>query len=119
MTARILIVDDDVELLDALREVLLDAGYDVLHAADGTAALGLLADGPLPSLALLDLMMPGMDGLQLRAALRADPRLRAIPVVFLSASRPPVNNETPFLQKPIRVDVLLGAIERHLAPNPE
>ncbi len=81
--ARILIADDDSIVADLLASVLDDLG-DVTVANSGTAALRL-ATLVLPDLILLDVDMPGMSGFEVSAALRADPLLQNIPVIFITA----------------------------------
>jgi CheY-like chemotaxis protein len=84
-SARILLVEDDPALRTALAEVLREYGYEVACAADGLDALAKL-DGCSPSVILLDLAMPVMDGWSFRAVQRRDPRYATIPTVVLSAS---------------------------------
>lgn len=80
----ILVVDDSLENLRILGELLRVEGYFVRVAADGAAALAAAISDP-PDLILLDLMMPLMDGFEVCQRLKAEPRLSAIPVIFLSA----------------------------------
>jgi DNA-binding response OmpR family regulator len=83
MPARILVVDDEVDLANMLRSGLKRAGYDVMVAYDGGEALRVTAELK-PDLAILDIVMPGMDGLQLCKALRT--RLGdGLPIIFLTA----------------------------------
>ncbi len=84
--ARILLIDDDPAIRTALAEVLEQNGYEVACAEDGRDALAQLGARPTPSVILLDLAMPVMDGWSFRAAQRRDPRLAAIPTIVLSAS---------------------------------
>jgi len=81
----ILIVDDDPELLDSYREVVAQGcpGYPVRTAAGGAAALAHMAEGT-PSLVILDLNMPGMDGFDVLDWMRANDRTRRVPVLVLS-----------------------------------
>jgi CheY-like chemotaxis protein len=81
----VLVVDDDDDLRASLAELLLMYGFDVLTACNGEEALQLLLVHR-PSLILLDLKMPVMNGWQLLQALDADDELRALPVIVLSAS---------------------------------
>lgn len=81
----ILVVDDDHDVREALRDSLRDAGYEVATAENGLEALSWLHTHRPPSLVLLDYMMPYMDGAQTRAAMLSDPDLRGIPVVMLTA----------------------------------
>lgn len=81
---QILLVDDDVLILGLLGKFLQLAGYEVRIATSGAMALGMLAEsGRVPDLALLDVAMPGMSGLELAERLHADSDL---PVMFLSAN---------------------------------
>ena len=84
MTPRILIADDDDGLRHLLRLVLCREGYDVIEAADGTEALARAYDSN-PSLVLLDVMMPGLDGFDVCRQLRSDQRTHRMPIVFVSA----------------------------------
>ena len=102
----ILIVDDDTDVRRALTELLEDEGYAVAGAANGLAALNMMRGGVRPSLILLDLMMPGMNGWDFRNAQLRDPELSDVPVVVVSASG--------FNQEAIRTE--LGSIE--LVPKP-
>ncbi|MEO8349179.1 MAG: response regulator [Acidobacteriota bacterium] len=77
----VLVVDDDEDLLDVLREVIAEEGYLVLTTPSAEAALEILYSGVEPCMILLDLKMPGMDGHEFRRRQLADPRLADIPVV--------------------------------------
>ncbi|WP_433041489.1 SpoIIE family protein phosphatase [Dactylosporangium sp. CS-033363] len=81
--ARVLVADDNTDMRDYLRR-LLAGRYEVTTVADGTAALAAARAQP-PDLIVSDVMMPGVDGLALVAALRADPRTTGVPVMLLSA----------------------------------
>lgn len=86
MTAKnhsILIVDDVATNLDLLRSLLIDK-YNVKVAKNGSAAINI-AQNSHPDLILLDIMMPGMDGLQVCKQLKSDPNTRDIPIIFLTA----------------------------------
>jgi CheY-like chemotaxis protein len=80
----ILIVDDVPKNLQVLALLLDKAGYRVSMAMDGPQALAMVAQEP-PDLVLLDIMMSGMDGLEVCRRLKADPGTREIPVIFLTA----------------------------------
>ncbi len=81
--ARILLVDDDPDLLASLQQVLQQAGFEVVATPSGAEALSLLADLP-PDAAVLDVVMPGTSGYDLLSQLRANPATAHIPVIFLS-----------------------------------
>ena len=84
MSARILIVDDNPVNLKLARNVLEIEGYTVDGAVDAEDALVYLGTHS-PDLILMDIALPGMDGLALTRKLKADPRWRAIPVIALTA----------------------------------
>jgi len=79
----ILVADDDPECLQRARAVLEAEGFRVTTARDGDEALAKLRAAP-PDLVLLDIIMPRRNGYQVCRALRADPALRALPVLFVS-----------------------------------
>jgi len=84
MTHKILIADDDPIIIKLLQVNLEMEGYDVVTAQDGQDAVEK-AGKEHPDLVMLDIMMPRMDGWAARQALLADPELKDIPVIFLSA----------------------------------
>jgi len=81
---RILVVDDEPEAVELVEFNLKQAGYDVATAADGAEALKK-ARALLPSLVLLDVMLPEMDGLEVCKMLRRDPATASIPIIMLTA----------------------------------
>jgi len=123
----ILVVEDDPDIAEAMIDVLVDEGYDVRHAANGREALSVLRSSPAePSLILLDLMMPEMDGPQFREAQLRDPRFAAIPVVVLSADRNCAQRATElgvsgYVVKPLGPEQLVSLVARtatHHEPIP-
>lgn len=83
----IYIAEDNQILLQGLERALTANGYAVRTAGDGAAVVALLESGEeLPALLLLDLMMPGMNGLDVLRAVRADPRWTGIPVILITAA---------------------------------
>jgi PAS domain S-box-containing protein len=80
---RILLADDNVDMRDYVRR-LLERQYEVVAVADGQQALAAIAER-LPDLVITDVMMPGLDGFGLLAAVRAEARTRMLPVIMLSA----------------------------------
>jgi DNA-binding response OmpR family regulator len=106
----ILVVDDDPDTVDLLRCLLSDAGYEVA-IADGDAALPL-AQERQPHLILLDILLPGADGVEVIQRLRADPTTAHIPIIALSATPQwlpalPVNDR---LTKPFKLGHLLAKV---------
>ena len=84
----ILIVDDDPDIRDSLKEVLEDEGYEVNGVANGREALDYLRKSPRPCVILLDLMMPVMDGWQFR---KEQKQIRRSPTSRSSSSPRPAN----------------------------
>jgi DNA-binding response OmpR family regulator len=79
-----MIVDDDQDVLDISQAFLESRGYEVVQARSGEEALKTVKDSK-PSLILLDVMMPNMDGFWLCRVLKSDAKFRTIPVIFLTA----------------------------------
>lgn len=114
---RILLVDDEPDILEFVRYNLLKEGYEVYTASDGAQALEAAAECR-PHLILLDRMMPVMDGAETCRAIRRDPRLRDTIVVFLSALGEEEQQLTGFgvgaddyLLKPIRMKLLVSRVK--------
>lgn len=110
---RILLVEDDIELRDALGEALVASGHTVISAIDGNDGLRRMRESR-PDVVVLDLMMPRLDGWEFRVAQRNDPMLAATPVVVISASRSPAAAAVDadlYLTKPFDVKTLVHAIE--------
>jgi CheY-like chemotaxis protein len=82
--AVILVVDDDSAVRELMVEAFQEEGYHVLQAADGAQALHLVSQA-LPSVVVLDIQMPGIDGLEVARRLKADPATAALPLVAVSA----------------------------------
>jgi CheY-like chemotaxis protein len=112
----ILIVDDDADIRTLLRELLSAEEYVVHVARDGHHALRVLEKLDIPSLILLDYKMPVMDGKQFLTALRQIPRLKAVPVIILSAHTREWSGArlevADILFKPVDADLLLSTVAR-------
>jgi CheY-like chemotaxis protein len=113
---RILLVDDDLPSVDALRELLEYAGHDVLCAENGREALDCLREAGGIDLILLDLMMPVMDGYEFRSEQLEDPDLASIPVVVLTADghareKARALHTDRYLQKPLSPKKVLGLVQ--------
>lgn len=116
VTRKIVVIDDDEDLLQAVCDVLGDVGHQTVPFSGAEAALASLDRDNPPDLILLDLMMPGMSGWDFREAQRSQPGLSSIPVVVMTASRNLSDNPidaNEVLLKPLNLELLLGAIARH------
>jgi len=82
---RILIVEDDEDLVRLTTHWLEREGYTVQHAADGEAALEMLEKDPLPGLVLLDVMLPKIDGFELLRRIRSKERTKTLPVMMVTS----------------------------------
>jgi CheY-like chemotaxis protein len=111
---RLLVVEDDLAIRDAMTDFLEEEGYEVLTAANGAQALQLLEALEAPMMVILDLMMPVMDGFEFLRQLRARPWLPSHRVLVITAGKAevaPGENVVGCLQKPFELDRLLNAIE--------
>src|SRR5689334_1575844 len=113
----ILIVDDDVDIREALTDTLEARGFEVVTAANGLEALRLLRSNAVsPSVILLDLMMPVLDGYEFLDEQRKDPALASIPVAIITAGhgvdrhRLGRNAAPPVVPKPFKVPQLVGLL---------
>ena len=88
MAARILVVDDEPDILQLERMILVNAGYEVETVADGAAALARVAESDY-DLIILDVMMPDLDGFEVCQRIKADPRSSDVPILFLTAKDEP------------------------------
>jgi CheY-like chemotaxis protein len=120
-TPLILCADDDPDILALLALRLEGAGFRVVQAADGEQALALARELQ-PSVAVLDVMMPRMVGLDVLKALRADPSTRNIRVVLVSARAQQSDIESglaagadAYLAKPFQASDLIGLVQGLLA----
>jgi CheY-like chemotaxis protein len=116
---RILVVDDDRDLRELLAAVLSSAGYEVLTAENGAAALSILRT-VLPDLIILDLMMPVMNGWQFREAQTALPDYARIPVICLSGHHAARHQASALgisacVLKPFEIDNLFEVVSRFFA----
>jgi CheY-like chemotaxis protein len=120
MSQQILIVEDDSALREALGQVLMDEGYDLLSARDGLEAVNCLKKGNRPDVILLDLSMPVVNGWEFRMFQKRDPDLAQIPVILITAggyTREEVAWLEPsaLLPKPLDLPLLLSIIRRFCA----
>ncbi len=122
MAKKILIVDDEKDVLTLLQARLSSVGYEVIKASSGKDAIAL-AKAKHPDLIVLDIMMPGMDGSQTSQALKNDPQTKNIPIIFLTClvTKEEVAKEIPsidgeyFIAKPYDSNELISEINKHLS----
>ncbi|WP_240359818.1 response regulator [Pyxidicoccus trucidator] len=119
----LLIVEDDADIREALQGYLELQGYEVRAASNGKEALKYLETPPRPSLILLDMALPVMDGHRVLTARKANATLAGVPVIILSAGMAAMNprdravyaanyDVAAFLKKPVEPRLLLEVIER-------
>src|SRR5262249_40449855 len=114
---KVLLVEDDEDVREAVEQILTDGGYEVIAASDGARALRVLSEGQhLFCTVILDVLMPGVDGAEFLA--RAREQLRSTPVLLFSASHLPghLRNDPQvkdLIPKPVEVEVLLEKIRAH------
>lgn len=117
---KILIVDDDSIAL-AIARAMLENDYDVTTAKSGREGLGYMRKETLPDLVLVDMVMPGVDGLEFIRTVRADDQLPEIPIILMSSTN--TNKEvlgsytsgtSDFIAKPLEADILNMKVKLHL-----
>jgi CheY-like chemotaxis protein len=113
---RVLLVDDDANIRDALGVVLQDAGHVVTLARDGPEALRLAVTSD-PQVIVCDVMMPGMDGPEVACRIRAMPAFADVPFVLMSAVPVPAVPVKAMLRKPFAPSILLRLIDELPYPS--
>ena len=123
MAKRILVVDDDENILNLEKTILEQKGFDVTGAGGGSEALKLLAEKDF-DLVLLDVMMPEVDGFTVCRKIKEDPRLKDIPVIFLTArgggealAEGFESGAVMYINKPFTANKLLTIVNTMLAPG--
>ena len=110
---RVLLVEDDPGMREAIRALLARVGYQVAAVSDGVQAWEMLGRGPRFAAILVDLYTPRMTGHDLVARVRRTPRLSGVPIIAMSAER---RRDVPaaqaFLEKPFSREQLVSALER-------
>ena len=116
---QILVVEDNEKNMKLFRDVLQATGYQTLEATTGGEAVELATE-QAPDLVLMDIQMPGVDGVEALRRLRADERTAAIPVLAVTAQAMQGDRERflaegfdGYLSKPVNVRELIGAVRRH------
>jgi len=108
---RVLLVDDDADIVASLRDAFVEEGYEVLSAGDGREALDLLLQpATRPDVVVLDLVLPVLDGQHVYQAMRADPALASIPVLVSTSSPSRAPTGAIVMPKPVELGRLLDAV---------
>ena len=117
MEKKILVVDDEQDIVDLISYNLGKEGYKVFTASNGTSAVEM-AEKVRPDLVILDIMMPGMDGFEVCRALRQNPTTTATAIVFLTAKSGEIDQilglelgADDYIQKPVSPRVLLARVK--------
>jgi len=118
---QILLIEDDTDIRQSLSELLEDAGFRVAAAEDGLQALQYLRKNPPPTLILLDLLMPFMDGFEFRRETLKEPKLAAIPVIITTALSAEFRAENTlraaaYFTKPLDIHSLLRTVRKFCGP---
>ena len=126
MKGRVLVVDDDLALAEMLGIVLHNEGLDVVHCADGSSALAVFRESR-PDVVLLDVMLPGIDGIEVCRRIRAE---SGIPIVMLTARTDTIDvvvglesGADDYVSKPFKPQELIARVRARLRrtdePEPE
>ena len=111
MTPKVLVVDDDPDIVFVLRVTLEAAGFSVVEAENG--AMGLeVAKRERPDIVLTDLMMPVMDGHEMIRRLRADPETSGLPIIVVSAKPGRIDGVEAVIRKPWRNEELVECLRQ-------
>jgi DNA-binding response OmpR family regulator len=125
MAAKILVVDDELDIVTALSIRLKALGYEVITAADGMAALEA-ARKQNPDLILLDIMLPKLDGFRVCRMLKFDEKYRHIPIIMITAKVTDADKKTGeevgadvYIVKPFNPEELIGKVKQLLGKKKE
>jgi len=108
----VLVVDDEADIRESLRDILEDEGYRVRLAANGQEALAQLRVLQRPCAVILDIMMPVMNGAELYAAMKADPSLADLPLVISTSDPTQAPRGSLIMKKPLDVGRLLRTLAK-------
>jgi two-component system response regulator len=110
MSRKILIVDDDSRLLEALDSMLTFADFAVVTGRDGEEGLALCRSEH-PDVVVSDYMMPALDGMELCAEIQADPEMKGTPFILMSSNPPPDTTRLhAVLNKPFEIEALMTVV---------
>lgn len=109
-TTSVVVVEDDIDIREALIAIVESRGVAVRAARDGAEALDLVRASPPPDAVFLDRWLPKLDGAAVLATMKSDPALSTIPIVWMSADPECPAAAARHLAKPFDVDALLEAL---------
>lgn len=120
MTKRILMIEDTEDNRQILRDLMASAGYELIEAADGAAGVAMAAEHK-PDLILMDIQLPVLDGYEATRRIKANPALRAIPIIAVTSYALSGDEEKAraagcdgYVAKPFSPRQLLATIREHL-----
>ena len=120
MIQKVLVIDDDMVSQNMQRTTLVQAGYSVITASNGQEGIQKAAE-EMPDLIILDILMPGMDGMEVASFLKTNLKTEKIPIIFLSSlitergkKNKSKNDTTTYLSKPYNRDELLNEVKKYL-----
>lgn len=122
MEPTVVVIDDEPAIVDVVCDALADADLKTVGCIHGREAYSCVRE-VRPAVVILDVQMPGVDGVEVFQSLRADPETRTIPVIFFTANAHVLRERLPdyqalgaeLLPKPFHVDKLVDAVTRALA----
>jgi DNA-binding response OmpR family regulator len=119
---RVLVAEDDPAIATLLKKVL-GKDYDVTVTGDGQSAIAEALKAPAPHLLILDVMMPGLDGIAVAQHVRTLPGLKSVPIIFLTAKGAPgdvirgiQHGARHYITKPFKIDDLLAKVKKAIGP---
>jgi CheY-like chemotaxis protein len=115
---KILIVEDEDDARETLAEFFEDEGCLVATAANGAEALDRLANDELPSVVILDLLMPVLDGIEVYERMQRDPRLAKVPVIVSTSAPARAPSGVLIMKKPMNLSRLMNVVRQCCAPAP-
>jgi putative two-component system response regulator len=113
------VIAEDDPAIAAMLEKVLAPLYDVSVAHDGNTALALAGQAPRPALLMLDIMMPGLDGLGVAAEVRKSAELKSVPIIFLTAKSGATDvikgiqsGARHYITKPFKIDDVIAKVKK-------
>ena len=121
MTTRILVVEDNGMNMQLVEYLLEEGGYEIVKATSGEEALSLTRNGVTPDLILMDIHLPGMDGLSVVRAMKSDVRTSRVPILALTAHAMRGDRDRfleagcdGYISKPIDVKTFISSLQQYL-----